>query len=414
VIRDTGVDTAGSIGHAEAPAAAARLGRLLPPELLPLFDVSFIRLHLLYDEFIYRLVLQVVRETGLEPAMRKPGTATEIAARAGFEAVRALVPLDWMLRLLAARGLVEELPEPAALPDMAVPRYRSRSPFPALDPAPVREEQLRQGPSWMPAYVLAETVARDYPAFLRGEVTGEEVLFSPRRLRLWIDYFSNDNGLYVVNNRMGALAVEQWLPRSGGTILELGGGLGSGALALLERLEAAGRLGEIAEYRFTELVPAFLRRGEQALRARLPGSSLVTFASLDMDRAFRDQGVALGSASVVYAVNTLHVAHDLEFTLGEVLRALEPGGRLVVSECVRSHTRQAIESEFVFNLTETFRAPRLHPPHRPSGGFLTPGQWKGAIEAAGFVDIRFLPDIVRVHGHAPRFIAAAIGASRRG
>jgi len=395
-----------AVGRAEAPAAAALLRRLLPPELLPLFDASFVRLHLLYDEFIHRLVLRVVSETGLEQALREPGTPTEIATRAGLTGGQALVPLDWMLRHLTARGLLEELSAGTEF------RYRSLGPFPALDPAPIREEQLRDEPSWIPAYVLAETVARDYPAFLRGEVTGEEVLFSPRRLRLWSDYFSNDNGLYVVNNRLGALAVEQWLPRSGGVVLELGGGLGSGALALLERLEGAGRLGAIAEYRFTELVPAFLRRGEQALRTRHPGLSRVTFASLDMNRPFGEQGVAPASVSVVYAVNTLHVAHDLDFTLGEVLRALEPGGRLIVSECVRSHARQPIEAEFVFNLTETFRSPRLHPLYRPSGGFLTPGQWRGAMEAAGFVDIRFLPDIVRVQDEAPRFIAAAIGATR--
>ena len=395
-----------TVGRAEAPPTAALLRRLLPPELLPLFDARFVRLHFLYDEFIYRLVLQVVSETGLEQTLREPGTPTEIAARAGFAGGQALVPLDWMLRLLTARGLLEELSGGAAF------RYRSLGPFPMLDPAPIREEQLRDEPSWIPAYVLAETVARDYPAFLRGEVTGEEVLFSPRRLRLWSDYFSNDNGLYVVNNRLGALAVEQWLPRSGGVVLELGGGLGSGALVLLERLEAAGRLGAIAEYRFTELVPAFLRRGEQALRARHPGLSRITVASLDMNRPFGEQGVAPASVSVVYAVNTLHVAHDLDFTLGEVLSALEPGGRLVVSECVRSHARQPIEAEFVFNLTETFRSPRLHPLYRPSGGFLTPGQWKGAMEAAGFVDIRFLPDIVRVQDQAPRFIAAAVGATR--
>ncbi|HEX9419225.1 MAG TPA: methyltransferase, partial [Methylomirabilota bacterium] len=398
--RDSGTETSGSIGHAEAPAAAALLERLLPPELVPLFDASYVRMHFLYDEFIYRLVLRVVAETGLERATREPGTAQEIAARGGLEPGRALVPLDWMLRLLAAHGLIEELPEGAAS------RYRSLGPFPSLDPAPVREEQLRLAPSWIPAYALAETVTRDYPAFLRGEVTGEEVLFSPRRLRLWVDYFSNDNGLYVVNNRIGALAVEQWLPRSGGTVLEMGGGLGSGALALLERLEATGRLGEIAEYRFTEFIPAFLRRGEQAVRARLPEVSRASFGALDMNRGFEDQGVASGSVSVVYAVNTLHVAHDLAFTLGEVLRALEPGGRLILSECVRSHARQPIESEFVFNLTETFRSPRLHPLYRPSGGFLTPAQWRGALEAAGFLDIRFLPDIVRVHDLAPRFIAA--------
>jgi SAM-dependent methyltransferase len=395
-----------ALGQAEAPAAAALLQGLLPPELLPLFDASFVRQHLLYDEFIHRLVLRVANETGLEQAVREQGTPTEIATRVGFAGTQALVPLDWMLRLLTARGLLEELS------DGAVFRYRSLGSFPTLDPAPISEEQKRLDASWMPAYALAETVARDYPAFLGGEVTGEDVLFAPRRLRLWIDYFSNDNGLYVVNNRLGALAVEQWLPRAGGVVLELGGGLGSGALALLERLEAAGRLGAISEYRFTELVPAFLRRGEQALRTRGPRLSGVSFASLDMNRPFGEQGVAPGSVSVVYAVNTLHVAHDLEFTLGEVLGALEPGGRLVVSECVRSQARQAIESEFVFNLTETFRSPRLHPLYRPSGGFLTPGQWKGAMEAAGFADIRFLPDIARVQEQAPRFIAAAIGAAR--
>jgi SAM-dependent methyltransferase len=394
------------IALAEAHVAAARLRRLLSPELLPLFDASFVRMHQLYDEFILRLVLRVASETGLEQTMREPGTPTEIATRAGFARGQALVPLDWMLRLLAARGLLEELPGGTGF------RYRSLGLFPALDPAPIREEQLRREPSWIPAYVLAETVARDYPAFLRGEVTGEEVLFSPRRLRLWSDYFSNDNGLYVVNNRLGALAVEQWLPRSGAVVLEVGGGLGSGALALLERLEGAGRLSAIEEYRFTEFVPAFLRRGSQALRARYPGLSRLTFGSLDMNRPFGEQGVAPRSVSVVYAVNTLHAAHDLEFTLGEVLRALEPGGRLVLSECVRSHARQPIEAEFVFNLTETFRSPRLQPLYRPSGGFLTPGQWKGALEAIGFVDIRFLPDIVRVQDQVPRFIAAAIGATR--
>ena len=131
-----------------------------------------------------------------------------------------------------------------------------------------------------------------------------------------------------------------------------------------------------------------------------------------MNRAVGDQGVAPESISVVYAVNTLHVAHDLDFTLGEVLSALEPGGQLILSECVRARPQQPIESEFVFNLTETFRSPRLHPLYRPSGGFLTPGQWKGAMEAAGFVDVRFLPDIETVQAEAPRFIAAAIGASR--
>jgi SAM-dependent methyltransferase len=394
------------IGHGEAEVTAARLRVMLPPEVAQLIDFSFVRSHLLYEEFVYRLVLRVIHEVGLEATLRTGGSVREMALRGGLEVERALVPLDWMLRLLAARKILEEVPGEGP------PWFRASGPLPVEDPAPVRAEQSRHDGSCMPSYVLAEAVAQEYPAFLRGEVPGEEVLFSPRRLRLWIDYFSNGNRLYAVNNRVGALAVEEWMPPDGGVLLELGGGLGSGALAVLERLAMAGRLDVIREYRFTEFVPAFLRRGQQALRARYPERSSLIFVALDMNRPFGDQGIAPESVAVIYAVNTLHVAHDLDFTLGEVRRALEPGGRLIVSECVRPYPRQAIYEEFIFNLLETFRSPRLHPLYRPSGGFLTPEQWQDAIGSAGFVDTRISPDIMRIRQMVPDFVAAAIGATR--
>jgi SAM-dependent methyltransferase len=394
------------IGRGEAEVTAARLREMLPAELASFIDVSFVRSHLLYEEFVCRLVLRVIQEVGLEATLRTGGSVREMALRGGLEVERALVPLDWMLRQLAARKMVEEVPGEGS------PRFRASRPLPVEEPASVREEQSRHDGSWMPSYVLAETVAQAYPTFLRGEVPGEEVLFSPRRLRLWIDYFSNGNRLYAVNNHVGALAVEQWLPPGGGVLLELGGGLGSGALAVLERLEMTGRLDAIREYRFTEFVPAFLRRGQQALRARYPERSSLVFGALDMNRPFGDQGIAPESVRVIYAVNTLHVAHDLDFTLGEVRRALEPGGRLIVSECVRPYPRQAIYAEFIFNLLETFRSPRLHPLYRPSGGFLTPEQWQGAIASAGFVDTEISPDIMRIRQVVPDFFAAAIGATR--
>jgi SAM-dependent methyltransferase len=131
-----------------------------------------------------------------------------------------------------------------------------------------------------------------------------------------------------------------------------------------------------------------------------------------MNRPFAEQGVAPGSVTVVYAVNTLHVAHDLGSTLGEVFGALEPGGRLIVSECVRPFPGQPIYAEFVFNLMEAFRAPRLHPDYRPNGGFLTPEQWSRAVAAAGFRDVRFLPDIPGLRDEFPSFYVAAIGATR--
>ena len=391
---------------ADVSTDAAALRVLLPAELQPLISDAVVRSHKLYEEFVDRLVLRVARETGLEAATREPASPTEVVARLGLEARRALAPVDWILRRLAARRTVEE--------SGTARRFRSGGAWPAPDPAPVREEQRRHDPSWLPSYTLAETVAQDYPAFLRGEIAGEEVLFAPRRLRLWVDYFSNANGQYAVSNHVGAVGVGRWLPRAGGVILEIGGGLGSGALAVLERLEAAGRIGDVRAYRFTELVPAFLRRGQQALEGRSRRPGWLRCDPLDMNRPFGDQGVRPGDVSVVYAVNALHVAHDLAFTLGEIRRALVPGGQLIVSECVRPHSGQTIYAEFIFNLMETFRAPRLHPAYRPAGGFLTAGEWRAAIEAAGFADVRFVPDIVRVQERVPDYFAAAIGATRPG
>jgi SAM-dependent methyltransferase len=392
----------------DAERIAAIVAPHLPPSLVPVFDARFGRSSALYDEFVYRLALGIFRDAGLEGAVGEWGNAEKIAGRAGLDPRRAAVCVSWILSHLSRRGIL------AREEALGGPRFRTEQEITALDPAPIAAEQRRHDPACLPSYVLAETAAHEYPAFLRGGPAGEEILFAPARLSLWLNYFSNDNVLYAVNNRVGAVAVETWMPRGAGTILELGGGLASGAAALLERLDGAGRLGELQTYRFTELVPAFLRRGQRLLQARFPDRPPLTFAPLDMNRPFAEQGVSPESVSIVYAVNTLHVAHDLAFTLGQVREALEPGGQLIVSECVRPRTPDTLSPELVFNLLETFRSPRLHSGFRPNGGFLTPEQWTAALEAAGFRDVRMLPDIMRIRDEFPGFCVAAIGATRPG
>jgi SAM-dependent methyltransferase len=390
----------------EAERVAADVGPYLPPSLVPFFTPGFTRSHLLFDEFVHRLALGVVAGAGLAAALSEWASTADVVARAGLEGRRSTVPVDWMLRHLAARGVLAQTGGPAG------PRFRAERRLPSLDPAPVLDEQRRHDPACLPSYTLAETAARDYPAFLRGERTGEEILLAPTRLPLWTGYFSNDNALYAINNRVGAAALEAWMPAGPSTLLELGGGLASGTLAVLERLTATGRLENVRAYAFTELVPAFLRRAQRLVSEPFPGAAFLTFGTLDMNRSFAEQMVAPGSVSIVYAVNTLHVARDLAFTLGEVRRALAPGGQLVVSECIRPWPGQALYPEFVFNLLETFRAPILHRQHRPNGGFLTAEQWTGALVDAGFADIRVFPDVRRIREVFPSFYLAALSASR--
>jgi SAM-dependent methyltransferase len=390
---------------ASVDRAANAVASLLPPSLVPIFDAPFARSHLTFDEHVYRLALGVVGAARLDVVLADWSRPEDVVARAGLEPHRSRVPVDWLLRHLAARGAL------AQEDDAAGRRYRIVGTLPVLDASAVQAAQRAHDARCLPSYTVAETVARDYPAFLRGERTGEEILFAPARLALWTSYFSNDNPLYAVNNRVGAVALETWLRPGAGRILELGGGLGSGTAALLERLAGNGRLAEIASYRFTELVPAFLRRGER-VKERFGSPTFLTFAPLDMNRPFGEQGVSPESVAIVYAVNVLHVAHDLAFTLAEIRRVLEPGGQLIVSEGVRPTAGQTMYPEFIFNLLETFRAPRLHPDYRPNGGFLTIEQWRLALEAAGFEHVRAMPDIARIRELFPTFYAAAIGATR--
>jgi SAM-dependent methyltransferase len=289
-------------------------------------------------------------------------------------------------------------------------RYHLAEPLPVLDPREVAAAQERHDPSSLASYRMADLVAALYPQVLRGEASGEEALFAPDRIGAWIEYFSNDNLVYAVSNRIGALAAARSLAASG-SVLEIGGGLGSSAEVLLELLSEAGRLAGMTKYRFTEVAPAFLRRGQRLLAGRFPGAP-IHFGRLDMDRPFEEAEVEAGGFALVYGVNALHVAHDLEFTLGEVQRALAPGGCLVLSECVRPFAGRPVYIEFLFNLLRAFRAPRLVAPWRPNGGFLTPEQWTAALAACGFRDVTVYPDIARVREVCPAFVVAAITARR--
>lgn len=378
---------------------------LLPAELLPLFDDRFVVSCELIEDYVFRLALKVAREAGFESLLAGGATVAQIVAGAGLDPTAGPPLVDWLLRLLAERGaIVRSETVPA--------HFRSAGPLPRLDPGEIREAQVAHDPAALPAFRLAALAAEGYPSVMRGEATGESALFGADQIAAWFDYFSNQNPLYAISNDIGAQAVLARFPHPRGTILELGGGAGSGATALLDRFAAAGATERIAAYRFSELSPLFLRRGQRALSSRHDAPGRIACARLDIDRPFAEAGVEPGSLSVVYGVNTLHVARDLAFTLAEIRAALAPGGALVASECVRPFPGRTVYVEFVFALLEPFRSPVLEPIWRPNGGFLTPEQWLAAFGAAGFVEPFVWPDIPRIRERYPAFVVAAVGASR--
>jgi SAM-dependent methyltransferase len=372
---------------------------LLPAALLPLFNDDFITSWDLFEEYVARLACVIARSTGLEHEFARGTSIPEAMQRAGLDARVAHVPVRWLAEVLRVSKLMQRDGEGERA------CYRLAKPLPSAAPKEIAQAQERHDPSCLPAYTIAAMAAEQYPAVLKGEVSGEQALFGPEGISAWVRYFSNGNPLYAISNRVGAIAVEQ--VSDGGAILELGGGLGSGAQALLERFEQAGRA--LPHYRFTELSALFLKRAERVLARWRP---YVELTPLDIDRPFDQAGVEPGAYAVVYGVNVLHIARDFDSTLQYVRGALAPGGALVISECVRAFADTPLPVELVFNLLESFRAPLLDPVWRPNGGFLTPEQWTAALQANGFREVQVFPDIAGIRDAYPSFAVAAIVARR--
>ena len=112
----------------EAERRSRELAAILPARISPPFTGPFIRSATLYDEYVLRLTLGIFRTSGLAKAAETPGTTDELVARAGFEAGRARVPVDWMLRRLSHRGIIEQRDAEGR------PRFHLRGEVPQLDP----------------------------------------------------------------------------------------------------------------------------------------------------------------------------------------------------------------------------------------------------------------------------------------
>ncbi len=244
----------------------------------------------------------------------------------------------------------------------------------------------------------------------RGETDSRDALLGSGEIGLWLDYFANNNPLYAANNRVSAFAAADRLSELDElSILELGAGAGSGTEALLAEFGDRGWTRRVTRYVVSEPSAFFRRLGKRRLAMRAE-RSVLSFKSLDIDRSWADQGVAGASFDLVFAVNVLHVARDLIFSLREARRHLRPGGWLVAGECLRPFPGYPVYIEFVFRLLDSFLDVRTLPEIRPEAGFLTPEAWQRALSIAGFAEIEIVPDHGRIREIEPRFFLGALCA----
>ena len=277
----------------------------------------------------------------------------------------------------------------------------------------LRSSGLNIDPTNAATLDLLDYAASLYPAVARGEQTGDQSLFSSQGIPLWLNYFSNDNLTYAVNNWVAAiLAADRTSTQARVRILEVGAGAGSATEILLRCLEERGLLPKIERYFVTEPNAFFRRRSQREMVKHYPYLA-VRWGTIDLNLPWDAQGVAPGEFELIYAVNVLHISKDLLFSLNQARSALADDGWLVIGECLRPYVGQPIYPELMFQILESFTDVQTDREIRPNPGFLTADQWRRAFNRAGFHSTDVAPDVDVIRDIYPHFFAGAICGQKR-
>ncbi len=267
---------------------------------------------------------------------------------------------------------------------------------------------VAESPRAEAALAVQKLATRVLPEVLAGQITGEEVLFSLSQLDLWFSYFSNENIHYAPSNSLAALA----LCRAVGAkarILELGGGGGSAAEAACKALADAHKPPSL--YVFTEVHPAFLRRGSRLVRKLLPEGCQLETRPYDIELTPEEQGLSGVSFDAIFAVNVVHLASDPVVALKRLRTLLAPAGVLVLGELIRPSFDAPVHIELPFLLLKSYQQAKNQDGIRARPGFLCAVGWQNALQAAGFCEVNFLPSTLdQCLALYPGFYCAAIVA----
>ncbi len=355
----------------------------------------------LMERYSIELAIDLLGRLNVIDQLGEWRSTAELCHRLSFQP-RFSLPLGWVLQRLVETGCMETRTE-----DETRSYHLRDAPWqPRL--ARLRAVGLNIDPANAATLDLLDYAASLYPAVARGEQSGEQGLFGPQGIPLWLNYFHNDNLTYAVNNWVSAvLAADRLSTRPRLRILELGAGAGSASESLLRWFDEHGFLPRIERYLITEPSAFFRRRGQRELLRLYPDLPL-EWGSLDLNLPWETQGVALGEFDLVYAVNVLHISKDLPFSLNQARSALKSDGWLVIGECLRPYSNQPIYPELMFQILESFTEVHTDPEIRPNPGFLTADHWRRAFARAGFERAEVAPDIDSIRELYPHFFAGAI------
>ncbi|WP_327070808.1 SDR family NAD(P)-dependent oxidoreductase [Kitasatospora sp. NBC_01302] len=347
------------------------------------------------EEISHRLLAAALHRAGLFDGPAGHGESrAETAARLGVVAEHAAL-FQAQLDMLAAAGYLRIEGDRVRSVGRAVERE--------ADVVRELDELMDRQKSVAPVAELLRDCLAVLPEVLTGRIGAMEVLFpdgSPERVAA---VYRGDPVTDRCNAEVGRLIVEQVearlaaAPGSTVRVLEVGAGTGGTSAAVLAALAPYA---DSVDYLFTDVSPAFVRKGRQRFGAEHP---FARFEVLDIEAELSGGPVVLGEHDVVFGTNVFHATGRLGHTLAQTKRLLRAGGVLLLVEGTRAQHQLAL----IFGLTTgwwLFADPEQRLPGSP---LASERQWRDALAACGFRHLDAAPPTTEA-GPAFQSVIAAV------
>ena len=333
------------------------------------------------DYYLLQLIFLIIEDSGIDSLLKVGTTPEEIVNKKQY-IKNSKNAIKWMLDRLVIDSFLIIKDDIYYLTD--------KKPDYDLDYIVKMTEKIASKSTI--AFKMLKLMADNYIDFFEGKKSGVDIMFSYQS-ELIIEYYS-DNLFYNVHNILGAKILNYDIEkREKPVILEVGGGLGGGTKQFVTQRMDNGLPPNNFEYIFTDIANKMLRYTKKALNITDYNLQSFSFRKLDFNVSLAEQGFEENSIDVIWGVNALHVAYNLEWTLKELKKVLKSGGSLIISETVRPIGNRMIQQEFLLNTLPDYYNVKLDPEIRPQAGFMDWKYWINALKFCDFDNVETIPNM---------------------
>jgi 2-polyprenyl-3-methyl-5-hydroxy-6-metoxy-1,4-benzoquinol methylase/acyl carrier protein len=176
-----------------------------------------------------------------------------------------------------------------------------------------------------------------------------------------------DNPVSVYTNAVARKAITEIIKESSSKdrkvkILEVGAGIGGTSAELF---------GEIAdfnvEYDFSDISEFFLNNASE----RFAEYDFINYKFLDINKDLQSQGCSYGEYDIVFGVNVIHDAENLDYTIENIKKVLKPDGYLAMIETTDNMKSQMVSLGFLEGLNPIYEDMR----NENKKAFMDEHQW---------------------------------------